>query len=308
MKRDLLSRIAAAMSRPEYKYRPSQVFRRVLYQIRRHASSEVATLSWHVPIVVNPKEIIGSCIARLGIHDLSVCEALARLVDPGDTCVDVGSNIGQMSNLMAILAGGAGTVYSCEPHSTIFRQLEENVHLWTRYVGLAPIFARRIALSDRSGVGVLEEPAGFGSNAGLARLSSGAALRGQQVPLQRLDDVLTEVGTSSVGVLKIDVENHEREVLLGASRFLAAGAIRDVILEDFGEQPSDARRILQGHGYTLFRLTYDKQGPIVRRIDPSPTPEPGGEPDFIATLEPSRLCKRFECRDWRVMRLRPGRR
>jgi hypothetical protein len=78
-------------------------------------------------------------------------------------------------------------------------------------------------------------------------------------------------------------------------------------LEDFGEQPSAARRILQGYGYTLFRLTHDKRGPVVWRIDSSSSPEPGGEPDFIATLEPSRLCERFESRDWHVMRLRPSR-
>ena len=59
--------------------------------------------------------------------DLAVSEALWRLLDPGALALDVGANIGFMTNLMAWRSGPCGRVLAFEPHPEVFRSLAENV-------------------------------------------------------------------------------------------------------------------------------------------------------------------------------------
>lgn len=66
-------------------------------------------LPWGSEIRVNIGEGIGNTIWRTGVDDLPVLECLWRLTDPGDRCVDVGANIGLMTNVMAFRAGSEGS-------------------------------------------------------------------------------------------------------------------------------------------------------------------------------------------------------
>ena len=65
---------------------------------------------------MNPKETIGRAILRLGVYDLCVSESICRLLDPGESAIDVGANLGYMTSLMAAKAGKCGSVESFEPH------------------------------------------------------------------------------------------------------------------------------------------------------------------------------------------------
>src|ERR1051326_2845902 len=88
---------------PEYLYRPSQVMLRLKRSLlpRPSVSADVK-LPWGVSLRVRPEEYIGSIIWHRGVFDLVVLEALSRLIEPGETALDIGANIGQMTTLMCV--------------------------------------------------------------------------------------------------------------------------------------------------------------------------------------------------------------
>jgi Methyltransferase FkbM domain len=115
--------------------------------------------------------------------------------------------------------------------------------------------------------------------------------------LRRLDELL---GGKPVGVLKVDVEGHEAEVLAGASGLLERRLVRDVVFEDYPPYPSEATAILERYGYHLVSLSNDLRG--LRLAAPSkrgPVLEWPG-PSYLATVEPSRSVARLATRGWTV--------
>ena len=57
---------------------------------------------------VRPRETVGHIMWHLGVLDLAASEVCWRLLDPGETAVDVGANIGVMTGLLARRAGPTG--------------------------------------------------------------------------------------------------------------------------------------------------------------------------------------------------------
>ena len=138
-------RFIGSLGKPEYVFRPSQIIRRLQREFQIARESEEVVLPWGLPIRVFPNETIGSCIWRTGVHDLVASEALWRLLDPGETAVDIGANIGYMTGLMARRAGPRGRVIALEPHPDIFAELQRNVGEWGRSPALRPsICANRL--------------------------------------------------------------------------------------------------------------------------------------------------------------------
>ena len=117
------------LTTPEYLFRPRQIlhrFRRV-YRGRSLGEFETVTLPWGRTIRVRPHEVIGSNIWCYGVFDLVVTEAIWRLLDESEMALDIGANIGQMTNLMRHRSGRAGKVHSFEPHPELFSELEEQL-------------------------------------------------------------------------------------------------------------------------------------------------------------------------------------
>jgi FkbM family methyltransferase len=133
----------------------------------------------------------------------------------GATVVDIGASWGLFSYHLARLVGGAGTVFSYEPHPMNKLVLEKLVKARPN------VRFRPVAVSDLTGSADLQVPV-FGSRYVTAQASIAHGFDGQRgvrvekvtVPTVRLDD---EVGDRHVDLVKIDVEGHEMSVLRGAS-------------------------------------------------------------------------------------------
>lgn len=82
------------MVKPEYIFRPKQVFRRLFdhhyYREREYCEEG---LPWGLKIRIRPNEEHGKILQTLGVIDLAVSEVIYRLADAGDLAVDVGANI-----------------------------------------------------------------------------------------------------------------------------------------------------------------------------------------------------------------------
>ena len=297
--------IRSALARPEYLFRPSQVVRRLLCELRPPREEyETARLPWGAPIRICPGESQGSCIRRTGIHDLVTNEVIWRLLDPGENAVDVGANIGHMTSVMAFKAGPSGRVVAVEPHPGLFQELTFNVDVWSRMENSAPIVARRLALSNRNGNGRLSVPDEFRQNRGLSSLMSEGAspepnLFSCDVETSTLDRLLGP-GRPNIALLKIDCEGHELQVLEGAEGFVTRGGIRDIVFEEHKPPPTPVTNFLEGNGYAIFYLDGSLFGPVAAPITRPYIRKIKDAPNYLATLDPKRSNGRIARRGWGV--------
>lgn len=306
----VMTRLARRFSKPHFLFRPQQILRRLAWVVRGPGESQYATLPlpWGVPIRCRLSDAIGGAIARIGVFELVVTEALWRLADPGELTVDAGANIGYMTSVLAARVGASGRVISFEPHPEVFAELRANTDAWSRISRLAPVDARQVALSDTSGELELVVGEDFADNHGVATLASSApdgAPRGEQgrrwpVRVTTLDEVLGP--DARVGVLKVDVEGHERKLFEGARRVLSGRHIRDIVFEAHGGYPSPVTDLLEGHGYRVFALVQSLLRP--RALPPADATElrpPWEAANCLATLDPERAVARLRRFGWQTL-------
>ena len=272
-------------SKPQYVLHPTRALRRVRRLVSGppiDTAPKLARLPWGLPLSVHEADAIGYSILVGRVFDPCVTEAIHRLIEPGDAVVDVGANVGYLTSLAAVRAGAAGRVVAAEPHPVVFELLQSN--------------------ADHAGRGKIVAGPLFNHNMGLASLAGEEvpATPGQQVhevELRRLDEL---TGQTPIGVLKIDVEGHEAEVLNGATALLERRLIRDLVFEDHDPYPSAATSILEAAGYHLVSLSNDLGGLLLG--NPAERGEvpawPG--PSYLATREPSRSFPLLAARGWRV--------
>jgi FkbM family methyltransferase len=280
--------------KPWYVHRPSQLFRRVAQAIAppRDPVRRVR-LPWGCEVEVDTRETIGKSVWQTGLHDMAVAEVLVRLTELDDLALDVGANVGVLTGA---LASRAAEVWAFEPHPAIHARLAQNVARFAGEPGFARCKTFPLALSDSDGTAVLESPAGFSGNQGLARLTTGRI--GDVVSTARLDQFLAG---RPVGVMKLDVEGHELAVLCGAGEITAAGLIRDIVYEDHNGPESEVARHLTTRGYAVFGIGWRVGGPIVG--PPATVPHRSYEaPSYLATRRPAVALERCRPGGWQCLR------
>lgn len=299
---DLLKRL----KKPEYLYRPGQLLRRLGRPSAAPAQRRVLPTPWGLDLAVSTGDAIGRAIWQMGVYDLTVSEVLWRLAGEGETCLDIGANLGYMTGLLASRTGVRGEVHAFEPHPEIHAELAANVARWSPGERVASIRLHALGLSDHPGTATLCEPPQFEGNRGTSSLEPGPsrlqekdAGRTFEVPIGRLDDCVPP-GTS-IGVAKVDVEGHELGVFQGASRILAERGIRDVVFEDNDGYPGRVSSLLEQAGFTIHRLDRGLRGPLLIAADAHASDDwlPSS---FLASLDPARAAAQLRPRGWSVLR------
>lgn len=298
-----MSGLRSRLSKPHFVFRPGQA----VIRLRELRSTPVGrehqvVLPWGAPIDCVRAERVGSSLCRTGIYDLPVSEALARLVDPGDCVIDAGANIGYMSSLAAWRAGERGRILSFEPNPAVLPALERNVARWRSRAGLAPVTVYPIALSDENGSATLRATADFATNMGTASLSEYSpeeAAHSWHVESRRLDDYIQ---LDQIGMLKLDVEDHELNVMRGAELAISERRVRDILLEDRTRGPSPKLEFLRRAGYEILAIDQRFLG---LRVTDSATSETSrvayDPPTFLATCDAPRARGRLRGLGWTVL-------
>jgi FkbM family methyltransferase len=287
--------------KPWFIYRPVQVLSRVRDAGATPRLGEPLRTAWGMNLHADPTRDIGRSIVTTGVFDLAVSEVLARLVDPGARVIDAGANVGYMTLLGAVAAGSGGRIVAFEPHPDLFSVLERNVADAPGSDRLAGVDLHHSALGDRDGEARLLLPPEFGANDGLARIVAEAEPddRTVTVRMQRLDDVLDG---GRADVLKLDVEGHESQVLMGAVRALQAHRVRHVIFEEHDVAVSESVRILHDAGYAVFALGWSLRRLRLAPVGSVALSRPYEAPSFVATIDPDGLLSRCLAPGWRVLR------
>lgn len=295
-------KLLAKLQRPEYHAQPLQILRRLwrVLTLTSRRSRAVITLPWKLPIVVNPREVIGSSIVALNSLDLPTTETLWRLLDDRAVCADVGANIGYMTSAMAARLSGGGCVHSFEPLPDVADALELNIAAW-RPRTTAELVVHRVAAGDHAGRAFLHFPPAFAGNRGTASLVAPAAGHAVRPPMAvecaRLDQRLG--GYPLVDLIKVDVEGHELAVFRGAGKLLDDGRVRDVVFEEHDPAGGVAADYLRARGYTIFRVARRYAGPEL--VAPTTLlPDELDPATYLGTRDPVRARQRFAPRGWTV--------
>jgi len=290
--------------KPEYFYQPKVALRRIIPFAKKETSEFVEReLPWGMTISVRRLEEHEKMLSVLGVCDLIVTESLWRLTQPGELAVDLGANIGYMSSILAKRVGSSGSVYAFEAHPEIFKELKHNVKRWEQDNNINNISIQNLAVSDKSGFLKLGVPEAFNQNRGISSIvtdNDEIANKSSVLTVQAstLDEFLVD---KNVGVLKIDVEGHEIQVLKGAENLLKTGRIRDCVFEEHNSYPTAVTNYFESMGYQVFRIAKGFKKPILLNPTSQDLISHWQPQNFLATINPQRVISLFEKSPWQSL-------
>lgn len=193
-------------------------------------------------------------------YEPEVAAAIMRILQPGDSAIDVGANNGFFTVMMSQCVGKTGRVYAYEPHPETFKVLTEH----TRINDCKNTVLAELVVSDRHG------EVDFYLNSDMA--SSSALIDPGLVPdnvvsrehprKTRIPSVLlTNCEGKPIKLVKIDTEGAEHLVLKGAEQLLMTQHPPFIIVElnpfglkHTGSSIAALRQYMLKFGYALFLL------------------------------------------------------
>jgi FkbM family methyltransferase len=161
---------------------------------------------------------------RRGHRESLMATLLEDAVRPGTTVMDVGAFLGHFTLLAARAAGPSGRVHAFEPDPRDYPWLVRNVEV----NGFTDrVTTEAVAVSGRTGTALLHLARQDTSQSSIVFARD--ALDSVRVPTIALDEHLPSEG--EVGVVKIDVEGAEIDVLRGMERTLASSPDVSLFIE-----------------------------------------------------------------------------
>ncbi len=196
----------------------------------------------------------------LGQYDPVETRLVRRLLQPGDVFCDVGANIGYYSLLASQIVTSSGRVYAFEP-------IIENAAVLRRTVAanlVSNVVVNELAVGRCRGVVALYtgDVAQLGDSGWASCYASGNRSQVRIVQQIALDDYLQSARIRTVGLVKIDVEGMEFDVLSGMTRLLSQPDAPDLVCEVWASRSRDTVQCLAGHGYSLYAM------PVGELLDP----------------------------------------
>lgn len=163
-----------------------------------------------------------------GFWETWLTQYLAKIVKPGDVCLDIGANVGYFSVLMSALAGDKGRTIAVEPTPRIAKLLR----LTSRVNG--PGFeVAELALAAREGMLQLQIPEESFGEASIIERADKLVVPKTSVDVRTatLDNLLAELNVKKVDIIKMDVEGAEPFVFEGMKRTIANNPGLQMIIE-----------------------------------------------------------------------------
>ncbi|MFA6441065.1 MAG: tetratricopeptide repeat protein [Sterolibacterium sp.] len=177
---------------------------------------------------------------------------LRRLLQPGQSVIDIGANYGVYTLSLARTVGPTGRVWAFEPASTTASHLAEGIAA----NGFVQVVLERSALSNHQGTAELS----LNGNSELNALAHGgpATTAKEWVPVVTLDGCLARHGWRVMDFMKIDAEGEESNILKGGRRFFtelsplvqyeirASAKVHMALVQDFSALGYDTYRLVPG--------------------------------------------------------------
>lgn len=220
----------------------------------------VASTIFGMKVKGNAKDIIQQYIYYFGVWEPHLTRWISHRLEPGDTFVDVGANIGYYSLLASRLVGKGGTVVAIEASPTTFEELRVNLAL----NGVSNVRAVNIAAAESAGtVGIYR---GHEYNTGLTTILEGRGFDLEcEVRSAPLSTILHADEACNARLIKIDVEGAEWSVVAGMEPIINGGrpdleiiieVNADLLARD-GKTADDLLRPFLEGGYHPYRVEND---------------------------------------------------
>ena len=206
-------------------------------------------------------DLISTYLYLFGTWEPDLAAFVRRRLQPGDTFVDVGANIGCITALASGLVGPYGSVVAIEPSPAIIAALQETV----ARNDLLNVHIVAAAVSDRDH----ELPlfAGPSSNVGKTTTVAhrGSPRQQGRVRAAPLGSLLTGEQLAAARLIKIDVEGAEDRALAGMVASVDRLAPDAELLVELSPQwwtdpelrPIDVLRPFLERGFNVYRLPND---------------------------------------------------
>jgi FkbM family methyltransferase len=197
------------------------------------------------PLRINSREEIGLArAARQSGHNIIFRDEVATLLNlclllqPGDVFVDIGANVGLYSSILSRFANAFpnSKFVAIEPNPQTAKRLRESVRN-------AAVTVLNVAISDKESELAFQRGITSGVFKAVEPGQPGATL----VRCQKLDSLPIPEGDL---VLKIDVEDHELQVLIGAEELLKSGRVKVVYIDGYSSDLIPP--LLRRHGFKFF--------------------------------------------------------
>ena len=196
---------------------------------------------------------------------------LSSIIRRGDTVIDIGANVGQLTLRMASLVGANGSVHAFEPYSKSFDKLTDII----KRANLSSIIKlNNLGLSNETRVATLTIPIEKCTEATLMPHKADTWIDYESEPshyiteeckLITLDNYINENAVNDISFIKCDVEGAELHVLLGAENLLKGSMPPIIMIEiyeewtkSFGYSPADLFSFLKKTAGYEFYWLHDK--------------------------------------------------
>lgn len=213
-------------------------------------------------------EGIDLALYLFGSFEPATRAALAKFVKPGMTVLDVGANIGAHTLYLAKLVGSEGRVFAFEPTEFAFAKLTRNLALNPALT--SRVIAQQCYLAATDKEDIPDEiwsswPLAAGDDLHPVHLGAGKSTTGARA--RSVDGVLADYGSPPVGVIKMDVDGAECDVLSGAAKTMAKDRPVFVMewtpytLEERGRSFAEMISFFAPLGYRFFHQTTGRELP-----------------------------------------------
>jgi FkbM family methyltransferase len=174
-----------------------------------------------------------------GFWETWLTQCLVKIIRPGDTCIDIGANVGYYSILMSALAGEKGQTIAIEPNPRIAGLLRHTAGLNHPGFGVA-----EVALSNAVGKVVLHIPDHSFGDASILQRPDRLTVSKSKVKVQMMtfDSLMEQMNITHVDVIKMDVEGVEPLVFEGMKKTIENNPGLKIIIEYSPHLYADAKR------------------------------------------------------------------
>jgi FkbM family methyltransferase len=206
-------------------------------------------------VLASLDDYVGRAAFFVGDLDRKITWICKQIVREGDTCLDIGANIGIVTVLLADLVGKSGVVHSFEPNPSLSSSIQQAIR--RNQINNTTVHA--VALGSKNETLELIIPKGNAGAASLIRDSNRSESDIVNVPVVPLDQLCKEKNINSIRLIKIDVEGFEYEVFLGAQHVLS-NIKPDAILFEMNNRTSDnfyeepLIKLLYSFGYEFLSI------------------------------------------------------
>jgi len=189
-------------------------------------------------------------------QDKHILEKLLNHLETGMDCWDIGASIGAYSCILSLKNKPNGTVYAFEPEQLSRQKLNANLQL--NKISNVQVYDLALGSEEKQLHLVLAHDA----SAGTHRLDQGEVItsgESQVVQVTTIDKLIERDHLKIPGVIKIDVEGFEEQVLIGGKKTIGDQSCRAIMIEMhfsiFAQQkdndrPNRIAEILKQAGFT----------------------------------------------------------